>query len=106
MHELNRRLSTLRRPRLLVRAAQFGLAEYRRERDLKRLLGMVAAPERVLVRLLDEEARLNEIRQAGTADYDLRRHLELIIAVLAEARALPAPEPVPLRVPVTVPAPG
>lgn len=93
MQELNRKLSELRRPRILVRAARFGLVDYRRERDLKRLLGAVAVPERAVGRLLDEEARLNEIRTAGAADYDLRRHLEVIIALMAEARALPAPAP-------------
>jgi len=31
-------LANLRRPRLLIRAARFGLEDYRRDRDLSRLL--------------------------------------------------------------------
>ncbi len=30
-------LAELRRPRLLIRAARYGMQDYRRERDLKRL---------------------------------------------------------------------
>ena len=38
MHDLFLRYSTLRRPGLLVRAARFGLVEYRRDAALKRVL--------------------------------------------------------------------
>ncbi len=34
-------LANLRRPRLLIRAARFGLQDYRRDRDLRRLLAEV-----------------------------------------------------------------
>ena len=37
-------LSALRRPALMLRAARFGLNEYRRERDLKRLLKAQSRP--------------------------------------------------------------
>lgn len=87
-HEI---LRNLRRPRLLINAARFGLADYRRDRDLRRLLGATAlpSPERALHRLIDEEAHLERTRKEGAASYSLTRHLEILIAVMAEARLLP-----------------
>ena len=37
-------LADLRRPRLLIRAARFGVADYKRERDLRRLIKRPTAP--------------------------------------------------------------
>ncbi|MFN3646644.1 MAG: DUF6477 family protein [Gemmobacter sp.] len=78
--------ASLRRPRLMIRAARAGLAEYRRDRDLKRLLGATPAPERALPALLDAEARAEQTRQTGDAAYSIARHVELLIALMAEAR--------------------
>lgn len=88
-------LAALRRPRLLIRAARCGLDDYRRDRDLARLLGRrpPPAPGQALERLLAEEERLEEIRRAGAAAYSPARHVELLIALMAEARLLPRPEP-------------
>ncbi|MDR5653242.1 DUF6477 family protein [Ruixingdingia sedimenti] len=86
-------LADLRRPRLLIRAARCGLADYRRDRDLPRTLGPAAprTPETAFVALLDAEARLETIRQAGDATYSVTRHVAVLIALLAEARLLPRP---------------
>jgi len=85
------RLSDLRRPRLLVRAARHGLQDYRRDRDLRRLLaaGPETAPEAALTRLMAEEARIEATRRRGDAGYSIARHIELLIALMAEARAVP-----------------
>ena len=82
-------LANLSRPRLLIRAARFGLADYRRERDLRRLIGGTAAPDRAFPRLLCEEERLEETRKAGDAGYSVGRHIEVLIALMAEVRLLP-----------------
>jgi hypothetical protein len=84
-------LTGLQRPRLLVRAARHGLEEYRRDRDLRRLLGGpgLPAPIDALPVLMDEEARLEDIRGTGDAAYSLVRHIEVLIAVMAEARLVP-----------------
>lgn len=84
-------LAELRRPRLLIRAARFGIADYRRDRDLRRLIGIAApaSPDRTLPRLLSEEEKLEQTRKAGDASYSLTRHIELLIALMAEARLLP-----------------
>jgi hypothetical protein len=84
-------LTGLRRPRLLIRAARHGLEEYRRDRDLRRLIGGsgVPAPIDAVPRLMWEEARLEDIRGKGDAAYSLVRHIEVLIALMAEARLLP-----------------
>lgn len=84
-------LSSLQRPRLLIRAARHGLTDYRRERDLRRLIGaqVPPAPDVSVPRLLTEEAHLETIRREGDASYSIARHIEVLIALMAEARLLP-----------------
>ncbi len=78
--------AAIRRPQLMIRAARLGIAEYRRDRDLKRLLGATPAPARALPALLDAEARAEATRQTGDATYSIAGHVELLIALMAEAR--------------------
>ncbi|OYU39166.1 MAG: hypothetical protein CFE33_12155 [Pseudorhodobacter sp. PARRP1] len=82
-------LETLRRPRMLIRAARCGVLDYRRERDLKRLVDSTPTPERAVTRLLAEEERLEDIRISGEASYSVARHIEVLIALIAEVRLLP-----------------
>lgn len=84
-------LQDLKRPRLLVRAARLGIAQYNRSRDLRRLMrgGATPGPEAALAQLIDEEAQLEEVRKSGEAAYSLARHIEILIAMMAEARLLP-----------------
>ena len=91
MTDIMQLLSSLRRPRLLIRAARFGIADYNRERDLKRLIRepSAPAPERALTRLMSEEAHLEENRTNGDASYSVARHVDILIALMAEARLLP-----------------
>ena len=93
MTDLTEMLAKLRRPRLLIRAARFGQTEYNRNRDLKRLIQTPVAPtpEAALRRLIEEEEALEASRQQGLAAYSLIRHIELLIAMMAEARLLPPP---------------
>ncbi|TCO69046.1 DUF6477 family protein [Rhodovulum euryhalinum] len=88
-------LAQLRRPRLMVQAARFGLADYRRERDLARLLpgARTTNTEAVVDRLIEAEARMDERRQGGDAGYSYARHIEILIALMAEARAFAATHP-------------
>lgn len=81
-------LATLRRPRLLMRAARFGLAEYRRERDLRRFVASPVSPEDTVSSLISVEAKLEATRLAGDAAYSVARHIEVLIALLAEAQLL------------------
>ena len=81
-------LANLRRPRLLMRAARFGLGEYRRERDLRRLVKTVAPPEETLPHLMQVEEGLEATRLSGDATYSVARHIDVLIALLAEARLM------------------
>lgn len=97
MTDFTERLSKLHRPKLLVRAARFGLSDYSRNRDLKRLLRQtpVPSPAQALERLMAEEAVLEATRISGDACYSAARHVDVLIAVLSEARLLPTcPKPV------------
>jgi hypothetical protein len=92
-------LSTLRRPRLLVRAARFGLADYLRERDLKRAFpGGPVPPECTLVpELMKREADMEARRQSAAAGYSAARHVHVLTVLMAEARRLmrkDSPDPV------------
>lgn len=86
-------LNALRRPRLLIRAARFGMTEYRRERDLARLLhsNRLPAPGQALDTLMAQEEHLENTRVSGDASYSISRHIDLLIAMMAEARLIPAP---------------
>ena len=94
MSDFRQMLAEIRRPRLLIRAARFGMTEYNRDRDLKRLLASVgpASPERAVPQLIAEEQKLEATRQAGEAGYSLTRHIEILIALLSELRLLPRSE--------------
>jgi len=81
-------LADLRRPQLLIRAARCGLADYRRDRDLRRLIDGQPSPDRAVRRLLSEE-ELEATRQAGEAGYSVARHIEVLIALMSEVRLLP-----------------
>lgn len=87
--------TSLRRPRLLVRAARHGQAAWRRERDLPALLrgelpphSPMPAPGGAVTWLRAAEGRLEEARRTDPGNYDLDRHIRLLIALLAEMRAL------------------
>lgn len=81
-------VARMRRPRLLIRAARFGLSDYSRKRDLRRVMRMseLPRPGAALRALMAEEMALDQARRAGEATYSVARHLELLIALLAEAR--------------------
>lgn len=88
----------LRRPSALIRAAREGQAGWKRERDLKRLLrtDRCPAPGTALPRLRAEEAVMNEARLHRLAEYDMHRHVLLVVAILAEMRAAVAQAPAPV----------
>lgn len=90
MQDIATMLKRLRRPRLLIRAARFGLREYSRDRHLRRILGYGALPRpaAALMQLMELERGVNAQRQAEDAAYSLTRHLDLLIAIMGEAQLL------------------
>lgn len=95
MTDFRTALAALTRPRLLVRAARLGVEDYRRERDLRRLT-VHAAPDSAFPRLLEQEAMLEARRLDGDAAYSIARHIEVLIALMAEARLQPRSNIIPL----------
>lgn len=92
MLDLQTRIATLKRPALLARAAGFGVDDYRRETHLRRILDGDRLPRHAeaIIRLLDLEAEMNAMRKTRSGHYRPALHLELLIAILGEARLMRA----------------
>ncbi|MBA84965.1 DUF6477 family protein [Thalassobius sp. S69A] len=90
MMDLLSLLNTIHRPRLLIRAARFGVDDYRRSVHLRRLLGTNALPRSgpALAHLMEIEADMNEMRAQNVAGYSPARHVEVLIAMMGEAQLL------------------
>ncbi len=90
-------IGQMNRPRLLVRAARIGAQEYRRDVHLPRLIGQARLPRssEALLRLSEIESELNAKRLADNAGYSLPRHIEVLIAMVAEAHLLRAATALP-----------
>ena len=85
-------LKDLRRPRLLIQAARLGTDDYRRETHLRRHLGYGVLPRHgaALMQLIEKESILNAMRRKGDAGYSIADHVDVLIAIMAEARLLRA----------------
>ena len=92
MQDILTMLGTLRRPRLLMRAARIGAEDYRRGAHLPRLLGYGQLPRHgaALMRLMEIEGELNAQRMGDDSSYSLLRHIDILIAIVGEARILRA----------------
>ncbi|MDW4497772.1 DUF6477 family protein [Sulfitobacter sp. D35] len=92
MQDLLSMLHALRRPPLLMRAARIGAEDYRRSVHLPRLIGYGQLPRHgsALLKLMELEAELNAQRLSGDTGYSLVRHVDVLIAMVAEARILRA----------------
>lgn len=96
MQDLMKRLKNLRRPPILIDAARNGAMSYNRNRHLQRVLGYGQLPRttEALPKLLDMESALEGQRASDFAGYSLARHLDVLIATVAEAQLLRALRPV------------
>lgn len=85
-------LAALRRPRLLIRAARHGQGDYNRNRHLRHIFRVdtLPSPDQALARLLPLEAEAEARRVAHDAAYSVTRHVELLIALMAESRLMEA----------------
>jgi hypothetical protein len=88
MTDITAEIAALRRPRILVRAAKFGLSDYVRDRDLRRMFAPEALPRPglALPPLIAREAEIEAVRQSGGAAYSAVRHVEVLTALIAETR--------------------
>ena len=92
MNDLLTKLDTLKRPRLLIRAARIGIDEYRRDVHLRRHLGHGPLPRSgaALARLVELESGVNQQRRERQAGYSSVQHVDLLIAMMGEARIVRA----------------
>ena len=92
MSDILNHLANLRRPHLLIRAARIGAEDYQRQIHLPRLLGLGLLPRHAaaLEMLMDIEAEMDDARRNNAADYAMIRHVEVMIAMIAESRVLRA----------------
>ena len=88
MTDLMSLLKSLKRPRILIRAARFGISDYSRSRDLCRILKTTSmpAPGPAIVKLMSEESLLESKRKAGDRSYKISQHVLVMIALMGEAR--------------------
>ncbi|WP_296419228.1 DUF6477 family protein [Pseudooctadecabacter sp.] len=95
-------ISALKRPTLLVRTARHGVEDYNRCVHLRRLLKTetMPGPGKAIIKLMELEAVTNEQRIAKRADYSVARHIEILVALMCEARILKATKASRIR-PVT-----
>ncbi len=93
MTDLMQILGNMHRPRLLLDAARHGIADYNRARVLKRFTKgqRNLSPQGAVNTLLSVEAGLEAARQSGDASYNVSKHVEVMVALLAEARSLARP---------------
>ena len=91
-------LHKLRRPKMLMRAAQIGVVEYKRVAHLPRLLGYGRMPKQseAILKLIEIEKNLKALREAGESADNLLRHIDVMIAIVGEARDLRASQPKPV----------
>ena len=96
MQDILSMLQALRRPVLLMRAARIGAEDYRRATHLPRLLGYGVLPRHgaALMKLMEMEAGLNDQRTGGDTSYSLVKHVDVLIAMVGEARVLRAAQTV------------
>ncbi|SPH21322.1 hypothetical protein ASD8599_02074 [Ascidiaceihabitans donghaensis] len=92
MQDILSMLNQLQRPRLLMKAARIGAEDYRRTVHLPRLLGYGQMPRHgaALIKLMEVEDTLNVQRKDDESAYNLLRHIDVLIAIVGEARELQA----------------
>ncbi|SFA77504.1 hypothetical protein SAMN05421688_0783 [Poseidonocella pacifica] len=88
MQDIQTRIAQLRRPKLLIEAARAGAGKYRREHHFLRLV-KATLPARhgaAIMKILEEEARLDSLRREADASYSVQRHVGVLIALMGEFR--------------------
>ncbi len=88
MQDILSSLQQLNRPRLLVRTAKTVAQTYKRDRHLKQIFHSSALPKHgaALLRLIEIEQTINEMRQQKHAGYSLARHIEILAALMGETQ--------------------
>lgn len=90
MTDLLGQMASIQRPSLLVQAARIAAQRYRREKHLRPLLGSSHLPRHTvaLLRLSEIESEMNARREIRNATYSVTRHIDVLTAMVAEARLI------------------
>ena len=88
MQDLIERLSSIKRPQLLIRAARIAARDYNRGQHLQRLMGYgpLPKPARAVMLLIEQEQQLNQKRVNDDPGYPIFRHIEVMMALMGEAQ--------------------
>lgn len=91
MSEFRDKLSMVKRPKILVKAAKIASRTYIRTRDLSTILGYSHPVTDTLIakQLFDLEHFTNKERLQGDASYDLKKHVQVLSALISEVIAEP-----------------
>jgi len=83
-------VSRLKRPQMMVQTARHGIGDYNRTRHLRHILKTDTVPRSsdALIRLMELDAHLEDLRNARRAEYSYARHVEVLVALMCEARTL------------------
>ncbi len=90
MEDILTLISRLKRPSLLVRTARHGVEDYSRTVHLRRILKTetLPGPGQAIVKLMELEAVADAQRVSKRAEYSVARHVEILVAIMCEARIL------------------
>lgn len=79
-------ITQIKRPRILIKAAQISAKAYNRDRVLKRLLRVTTLPTHgnAIQKLQEYESIQNDARQSGDASYKIQTHIAILGALLGE----------------------
>ncbi|PZX18483.1 hypothetical protein LX81_01117 [Palleronia aestuarii] len=90
MQDIHSHLRTIKRPRLLISAARFGLSAYNRDLEIPRLFvgESVPGPADLIRTLANMEMEIDVERRDRKATYSAQRHIAILVALMAESRRL------------------
>lgn len=92
MEDVLTQISRLKRPTLLVRTARHGIEDYNRVVHLRRILKSetLPGPAKAILKLMELEAISDRQRLEKRAEYSVAQHVEILVALMCEAKILKA----------------
>lgn len=90
MIDINTILRRIKRPSLLIKAARHGVDDYNRDVQLRRILKVEKLPKTgpAILQLIEIEQSMDIACTENHTTYAISRHVEVLIAIMAEARLL------------------
>jgi hypothetical protein len=88
MKDINSHINALKRPKLLVSAARHGIDTYDRTIHLARYIAIhpLSGPGAALMHLFEIENEMNTARREKRGNYAPSNHIDVLVAIMAEAQ--------------------